>query len=116
MQVAGEAVGVADVADHPLVQEPVRVDLAAAVEAAQVGRARGGRVHHPREQPVQQRRHVVVLPEDAVERDPDVRERVVDARQERVGGVVVQRLDRERRDRGLQLGEDAAGVGARHAR
>jgi hypothetical protein len=84
-QRAGEAVGVADVADHPRPLEPGRVDLPAAVKPPQSRRARGGgaqRVEHQPDGEFVHVRHVAV--EDA-ERLGDVEGQRLEPRQERVG-------------------------------
>lgn len=54
-QRAGEAVGVGDVADHPLVLVPARVDLAAPVGVAQAIGPLGRRHEHQLEQRLQRR-------------------------------------------------------------
>ena len=55
-QVAGEAVGVADVADHPGLLEPVRHRLPTAVQTAELGAAVGQELEERGPQAV---RHVV---------------------------------------------------------
>jgi hypothetical protein len=117
---AAEAVDVADVALHPGPLEPARVDLAPAVEPAQVGGAVGRRGERGAQRAGEQRVDVGVRAVEDRQRLVDVDERDPDAGEEGVrlvgsqGGGRLVGEDRPQRAPGVFGGRAPAGVRADH--
>ena len=106
-EVAGEAVGVADVADHALRQVPSRVDLPSAVEASEVGRPAGDSLHDDIHQPREKVPHFVRATVDEREGIRGVGQPADQPRVQHVGGVGVEpRLARPVREQGAETSEE----------